>query len=219
MDQKTRWALLGLFGGAMLMIGLWLFLTGSPSTTNPIALQENRGLRPLGPQKRPVFEPVGARSIKSVHDRVGAVRVVGLEPVPGADGPKDGEPDQIGEKRVYAMDQAGISAAVDSERSELEACYETALFHTPDLAGSMTLELQITPVEGETVARIETVDVDTDIDATIFEGCIATVFEDLRFHATEPTTVRYPLTFQADEEDEQVAGAPAGAPADEPGQP
>ncbi|MCA9494231.1 MAG: AgmX/PglI C-terminal domain-containing protein [Myxococcales bacterium] len=210
MDQKTRWALVGLFGGAVLMISVWLFLSGAPSTTNAIGVQDQRGLRPMGPQKRPTFGPVAARSLNSRHDIEGAVRVEGLQPAPGGDAP----PTDPTERQVHALDQGGISAAVEAERAELEACYETALFHTPDLAGSMTLELQITPVEGERVARIEAVDVQSDIDATIFEGCVATVFEDLRFDATEPTTVRYPLSFEPDGEGEGEEEAPpeAGQP-------
>jgi hypothetical protein len=101
---------------------------------------------------------------------------------------------------VFALDEQGVAAAVALRRPDLEACYETALFHSPDLQGTLTLVMQVEPQEGEPFGRVTAVETDGDFEATVFEGCVATVFEELKFDTKEPTTLRYPVTFEPPEE-------------------
>ena len=98
---------------------------------------------------------------------------------------------------VYALDQDGIRSAVEARQPDLQACYETALFHTPGLAGQMVLTFAVEPEPGAQAGHVKSVHVDSDVDATVFEGCVVTVFEELQFQASSPTTVRYPVTFRS----------------------
>jgi hypothetical protein len=109
---------------------------------------------------------------------------------------------EAGEDAPFPLDQDGIAAAVRARTDDLRACYETARFHTPGLAGKMTLTFAVVPDEGAGTGHVASVDVETDLDTTVFEGCVVTVFEELRFATTEPTTVRYPVAFAEETEEE-----------------
>lgn len=207
MDQQRRWALLGVFGGAVGLIAIWLVASSDSADTHNTA----RGVaapRGKGKMKAPIGVPSRTADVARIHAHRDAVPI---DPslIPGATAVPPPKPNLPA--GVHPLDQTGIADAVQAEMSELEACYETALFHTPGLTGSMILEMKVTPVEGEKVARVESVHVESDVDATVFEGCVATVFEDLRFSATEATTVRYPLTFDAGEEPGEGAEPAEGA--------
>ena len=101
---------------------------------------------------------------------------------------------------VFQLDQDGVKAAIDSRMEDIEGCYDTALFHTPGLSGKMTLVMDVQPVDGQEYGSVEGVDAESNLDATVFEGCVATVFEELKFAITEPTKLRYPIEFDADDE-------------------
>ncbi len=186
--NKSVWWVVGLFGGLIAMIVVWLVLTSTSPTSTAGTRQpliKDRKMVKMSPQIRkvdmerirqnPAIRPIGSSPARTIRSPMG--------PPPGG---------------IYALDQDGIAAAVASEHDELTACYETALFHTPGLSGKMTLELEVVPVEGQPHGTVETVDIESDLDATVLEGCIATVFEDLKFAATEITTVRYPVVLASD---------------------
>lgn len=190
MDRRI--VVIGLFAGLAAMVGAWLLLgseerdrsprhvlpkrfeptLGSPVQRSPAAL------RRIDPrvQLRPEFALNPDRQLTPVDEL--------KTPAEGATAPG-----------TYRLDQDGIRQAVEAREADLQACYETAVFHTPDLAGSMTLSFVVEADPGTGLGHVASVDVDTTLDATVFEGCVVTVFEELRFEATETTTVRYPVTF------------------------
>lgn len=204
MDRRA-WVIVGLFASIAATLAGWLLLSqADPATEAALDRAEaragggvtrpklDRGMKTklsLDPQRPSIRElanrqnamgrpmiPIDPSRIKPVHE------------------PVDIEPG------VFALDQEGVTAAVQERRKDLEGCYETALFHTPGLSGTMTLTLEIVPKEGERWATVASVDTDATTDAAVFEGCVQTVFEELRFDATEPTTIRYPVVFDAEEQ-------------------
>lgn len=121
-----------------------------------------------------------------------------LERRAGAVGPND-DPAAF-EPSVFPLTADGIRDAVEERQEELHACYETQLHHTPDLAGMLTLGLEVEPGDGDW-AHIASVDViDAEFDAVFLEGCVATVFEELRFDAVDdPVLIRYPVEFSPED--------------------
>lgn len=182
----------GLVGLAATLVAWWVLGSGDGRRTK----RERVGQVDVAAPVR-----VDARDLQRIRPGVGLRPEVSakLHPdgVPAgivAPPPEDGVP-AAPAPGVYALDQDGISAAVRERTPDLQACYETAKYHTPGLAGTMTLTFAVVPDPGAGTGHVASVDVDTALDATVFEGCVVTVFEELRFATTEPTTVRYPVTF------------------------
>lgn len=196
--MNRRTGLIGLFVGLVLLIGAWMLLSVEEAPKKKVA---------SAPPKTPIIRegkveasrlkalPLNERpemSLQSLAARQGRLQAVAPdrgEARPGARPPG-----------VFALDQQGVAAAVEGRKKDLEACYETALFHTPELAGTLTLVLQVEPVDGSPFGKITSVDTESSLDATVFEGCVATVFEELMFDTQEPTTLRYPVTFEPPDE-------------------
>jgi hypothetical protein len=98
---------------------------------------------------------------------------------------------------IWPASRDGIENAVFERLGDLHDCYDTYLQVAPDLAGRASVSFVIT-VDGD-VARPREVQLTSDeLRHTVFEGCIATVFEELRF---EPgggiQAVTWPLNFEA----------------------
>lgn len=120
-------------------------------------------------------------------------------PHPGSDAPiaTDEDGNEF-EPTTHAPDLDGIQDAIDERMPELTACYETHLAHQPEANGKLVMAMQLAP-EG-TATKIAGVNIAaSDMDATMMEGCIATVFEELRFDIVgQPTVVTMPLVFSTD---------------------
>lgn len=197
--QGRVWVVVGVFAGVAVMLGAWMLLANEPATQ---AAKERAGARG---EKGPKIGKLD-RKAEIPPDRLKQLSVQRLAQRPGTPGGPPAvaqvpagpaaPPDDEAET-VYPLDASGVKDAVASRMGDLKACYETALFHTPDLSGKMTLSLDVEPSPGQAWGLVERVDTDSDLDATVFEGCVATVFEELRFAATEPATLRYPLVFEA----------------------
>lgn len=192
--NKRLWGLVALFAGIVGMLGVWLMMSEDPATPEAEARSEVASARPKPGEppdlKRtqalrvsPERAHIGVRDVAMRQQRLIKARE-GLPSLPLAT-----------PEGVFELDQAGIAAAVDERKADLKACYETALFHTPGLSGKMTLALQIEPAPGKDWGTVASVDSDSTLDATVLEGCVTTVFEELRFDAREPVTIRYPISF------------------------
>lgn len=199
--SKRVWAVVGLFAGLAIMLGVWMAMSADPTTR-----AHDKGRRSGTPNfskpevRRVEMDPATLRNRLTpsaiVERRTQVMKKVEVKkPAPegGAGAPT---PDG-----VFPLDQDGVKNAVEARMEDLEACYETALFHTPGLSAKMTLVMDVQPAEGQAWATVEGVDAETDLDAPVFEGCVATVFEELKFAATEPTKLRYPVVFEADEDE------------------
>lgn len=163
--------------------------------TTPPRVVRSDGLR-VNPQSK--LNPRAGRPSVSIDPRAAAAAADTdaddlVAPAP-ADEPWAFEPG------VYAMGPAGIRHAVEERKVELQACYETHLHHTPDLAGRVILDLVVEPTDGA-YSGVSGVDViASDLEAPFLEGCIATVFEELRFEPVDaPVTISYPVVFTVDE--------------------
>jgi len=200
--QGRVWIVVGVFAGVAVMLGAWMLLSNEPAT---------EAARERVPDGRPRVGKI-ERKLEVPPERVRQLAVERHLPR-GAGGDAPGAPAVGSSARVFPLDESGVKAAVAARIEDLEACYETALFHTPGLSGKMTLSLEIEPAPGQVWGTVRRVDTDSDLDATVFEGCVATVFEELRFAAPEPATLRYPIVFEADDDDEgreAAEDAPAG---------
>jgi len=96
---------------------------------------------------------------------------------------------------VLSLDSSGIKRAVEGRQRDLDACYGTALFHTPGLPSQMVLTLQVEPEDGGEESAVTGVAVDSDLDTTILEGCIATVFEEVEFGFGDPAELTHAVQF------------------------
>lgn len=204
MNQR---AVVALIVGVLGVAGALLLLTGDPPVSG-----ETRG-QDVAPPLDQRAEDLGAARVNPEKIRKAKVALreaadgrrllPGLEPVrmrppppPGLTAPGAEGEEEEAEPGVFPMDPEGIKAAIGERTPDLKACYETALFHTPGLEGVLTLVLEVAPAEGEPHARVSKVDVESDLDAVVLEGCIATVFEELRFDTDTATTLRYPVHFR-----------------------
>lgn len=195
------WAAVAAFAGLAVLLGIWVSMQtdttpaeGSAGPRGPKPLSEARAI-PLDPPDArlgtgdlAMGQPMSRRGPRGRPD--GRPNMQGIHPPPQIDVPP-------GMQQTYPTTEDGIARAVNDARSELSACYETAKFHSPALTGKMTLQLAVEPAEGAPIGQVKSVQTDSAVDDTMFESCVATVFGEMRFVATEPTTIRYPIDFDA----------------------
>lgn len=96
----------------------------------------------------------------------------------------------------FQANPSGIAAAVRSSLTEIKACYDAWLRTNPDLGGKVVVDFTLEqakaiPGEGRiSSARITS----SSVGHTVMEGCIVSVFEDLRFEApTDVLEVSFPI--------------------------
>lgn len=200
--QTRRMGILAAFAGVAVMIGVWVVMSGEPAAAprGPTALKRAKAI-PVDVNRieirgEEVFKRqqlmAKARPVRSAHPNqqtdprnIGAIRppaVLSSQKLP---------------EGVYRLDEGGLGAAVEARRGELQRCYETAKFHEPDLGNQMTMVIELQPDEGVPLASVASVGVDGMSGGDMFGDCAASAFEKARFDASEPTTVRYPVTFQS----------------------
>lgn len=201
MNQRI-WAVVAAFAGVAILIGLWMSMQTSttpvaPGPRVPKPLTEARAIPIDPPEARLGTGDLGLRqpiSRRGPHGRPdGVPSRQGIRPPPPIE-PPGGLP------LMYPTTDDGVARAVNDVRSELTACFETAKFHSPDLASEMTLQLVIEPADGAPLGEVRSVHADlgeSDEDDAMFETCLASVFGGLRFVAQTPITVRTPIDFDA----------------------
>jgi hypothetical protein len=185
--MNRRTGVVVLFVGVLLVLGVWFMLPGAfgPVREAKAPVVKDGKIQADRLRAVPLGEgpDVSLRAIAARQERLS--NLTQRTTKPGARPPG-----------VFALDERGVAAAVSLRRPDLEACYETALFHSPELQGTLTLVLQVEPQEGEAFGRVTSVETEGDLEATVFEGCVATVFEEIKFDTKEPATLRYPVTFE-----------------------
>ncbi len=194
MERRVT-VVVALFVGAVALLGTWLLLTTDPTVprSDPrVQLDEvgeeeaakaiARDPRELrldprlaGPGSREVL--YGKPSAVDEHLR-GRMRPMGPTKAPTG---------------TFTLDGDGIADAMDTRRPQLEDCYSTALLHAPDLPGSMSLSLVVTPSTGGAWGQVTAVDAAGVEDADVFETCAEGALGSLRFTTTEPSTVTVPV--------------------------
>ncbi len=208
MDNRS-WIWVGLFGGVATVLLLWLLLSGTDTKTEAAIQRAGRADEIAAPNFKGAKTTKGPPALRAVKADIDPSKLtarqiaqrprVSLTPIPAErraprPQPLDGDP--------FPLDSQGIADAIDARREDLQACYETALFHTPDLEGSMVLTLVVEPDDEQDASIVSSVKTSSDLDATILEGCIATVFEELRFQKGEQTTINYPVNLAPGEDEE-----------------
>ena len=188
--NRRVWGIVAVFASIAALLVTWMLLANGPrgdAAGEGAAADAVVRKTPIRVDRAVKLDP--NRSRVAVRDRVlRQQRTTAAGTAPAAAGvPVEG---------VFPLDQDGIARAVQERKADMQACYETALFHTPGIAGKMTLSLQIEPEPDQAWGRVVSVESDSTLDATVLEGCIATVFEELRFDAREPITIRYPVAFE-----------------------
>ncbi len=211
MDNKVLLSV-GVFAGVLVAVGAWLLTAGGNPTVPPeLAVASGaegadapeRALPGKDP-RRPMFDRKMTKrpNLAMVQDKLGAAgaqaridRIAGLGLA---------NPVNTAGEAVYSLDKESIAAAMDARTEDLVACYQTALFHTPDLEGKLTLTLELIPEEGQDHATVDSVTTDSELEAPVLDGCIATVFEELKFDVgDEQTTLTWPVVFRPEGTDEE----------------
>lgn len=183
--NRRVWGIVAVFASIAALLLMWSFLSSDADPEPQGTATAHPSLRPQAVKmERVKLDPNRTRmSVRDMAARQQRATGVARSPEGLADG-------------VFPLDQEGIDRAVRERQTDMQACYETALFHTPGISGKMTLALRIEPDAGQPWGRVASVESDSTLDATVLEGCLATVFEELRFDAREPITIRYPITFE-----------------------
>ncbi|MBX2798727.1 MAG: hypothetical protein KTR31_13685 [Myxococcales bacterium] len=204
-----------LFGGVSLMLLGWLLLSNTDPTTEAAldrAVNGGEGAgdgfnaepgepKEHGPLLRTKLDPDLIRSAKrGDHLAVRGPLMARLRTKDGKGLIRKVRPAVTG---PYALDSEGVAAAVAALQTDLDGCFKTARFHTPDLEGELVLTLTAEPApdDGGDAAKITSVGTDAEQDAAVLEGCLNTVFADVSFTGVEPgsgaTTIRYPVRLSA----------------------
>lgn len=214
--------LLGLIGaGALFVVAPWL---GPESPTPDLSTQRaavpvpdvaSRARTGSAPGSAPAIDAggidAGGRNAGgSDADPASEPDADPTEPVAATEPPSEGaanhsenpeDPEEAGSQAsTFPVSPEGIRDAIDSQKHELQACYETLLDSyegEPGLDGQIAVAFEIAE-DGRVVGA----DIDqSEIDSIYLEGCIATAMEDLRFDSGSPGTVTYPFQFEQREND------------------
>jgi hypothetical protein len=193
-DRRVT-VVVALFVGAIALVGTWLLLSSDATVaptarTGPGATAEDRnvaagepreGIGATAHERKPMREPGrGPTTIEELRARgINTDRLA--TPVAGGGG--------------FTLDSEGVAAAVASRKAGLDACYGTARLHSPELAATQSLTLDVEPAPGETWGTVSSVDADGAPSASVFESCAGTVLGEIRFRdVTGPSTLTVPVT-------------------------
>jgi len=98
----------------------------------------------------------------------------------------------------FGLTGAGIKAAVQDAKADIQHCYEEWSKVSPSLQGRLLVGFRIS--DGGVVDRVRLVE-DAGMGNAAFEGCVLSVMSDMRFDAPEAggdLEVTYPLVFSND---------------------
>ena len=105
---------------------------------------------------------------------------------------------------VWGTDSDSLQGSVQMQQEEFVRCYGAWLEVEPELAGMLKIGLTIgQATEKDSFASVTALDVvDSDLDHSVFEGCIIGALQDLTYERTEEDiVVNYPLRFRREEEE------------------
>ncbi len=200
--NRGSWILVGLFGGIAAVLAGWVLLgTGAadsaeravPPPSDEAARATLKAFDADKPKLRPNVTLPTTRmapdKIRMEIDREGiALRAQMLDRPQLRRGFKKYDP-------VEAT-PAGLATLVEERKDDLDSCFRAAKLHTPELDGDLTLSLELAGKgAGLTVESVRT-DVPDAVDATMLEGCLATVFREMTFEG-EPGTLTQAVVLSA----------------------
>lgn len=165
--------------------------------------EPSREAPPSGETKPLNNDPPGTRNAAEPRDED---RAAAARDRSGGAGQTDSADTTDGGNPIYAPTNTGIRDAVRASIPELKECYESWLKLSPELKGKTTFSFAIVTDAGkdaglpgeENLAAIREVKLQSStVGHAFMEGCIARVFEDLRFQppAGGRLEVTYPLMF------------------------
>jgi len=125
------------------------------------------------------------------------------EPIAALPTPEDGQ----APKHLWKADGPGIRGAVQESLPELKECYEEWQKSAPGLKGKVSVGFRIKAAldldaGSAPEARVEGVRIgESDLDHVFMEGCVSSVFSELRFAPPEGGSleVTYPIRFESEE--------------------
>jgi hypothetical protein len=196
---NTRtWALVALFGGIVVMFGLWMVMSGGSGTEEAASRAAAAAGQPAEkPRDRfKAQEPISPAEIAKVSkltaaDVIARQRMVQGLRDHGGRGPGAPPPPTAG-GGVLTLDETGVKVAVESRRADLDACWQAAKAHQPGISADVTLALELKPVEGHHYSTVANVSSEA---GSALDACATTVLQDVKFGTSEPVTLRYPISF------------------------
>lgn len=190
MSQRV-WALVAVFAVLLVAIGVWSMTGGAPSPKEIASAKaaEKRAARQdivEGPNGRPMIvgDPMALRDVRVPMDQLATRQALLAERMAH----RGGTP-----SKGFPLDDAGVKAAFAIRHDEIQNCYTAAKAHDPALAANLTLQLEVVPGDGDAPASVSWVNSGA---SKMLDSCIENAFSQVRFAATEATTLRYPITFK-----------------------
>jgi hypothetical protein len=111
-------------------------------------------------------------------------------------------PEAARQPAKYRIDREGIRGAVRASLPEIRECYESWLQANPDIGGRIAVKLTVTTSDKEpNTGLVSAVSLgDERIGHAPMEGCILSVFQELRFEAPEggKLDITYPIELRSD---------------------
>lgn len=192
--SKRAWAVVALFAVLLVAVGAWSMTRpakapGVGASSVPVAAVPPNGSG----------IPLGGRGL-----------VDGVRPIRPKGGVIDGDltrvsPAQMLKERAlsdrvrgrvgaagFAVDETGLRAALDSRQREVGDCWRAAHTHEPSLAAARTLQIEVAPGDDGGSGTISWI----NSGATMLDSCLENALSGVKFAASEPATLRYPITFQ-----------------------
>ena len=207
-DSHSRIALVGVAVLALMGALILFFLPGSTgpeaesagsASRRPVPTPEVATRAPLPVPSAVPTPAADATPAGDAHDAVGPSS--GSTPdSPGGDGAsgtvgEERSDPQEPERTRFPLDREGIGDAIDSQRGELKACYDTLLDSyggDPGLDGRIEVAFDV-----DATGRVVAADIESSaIDSVYLEGCVVTAMEDLTFDVGSEVTVTYPIRFR-----------------------
>ena len=180
-----------------------------PGPSGAATAATTTGERPSPIDERPRWAPAGtpgdASSEGNAAQEPGTSRGPVVAGSPIAELPND-DPGRA-PKHLWKADAPGIRGAVQESLPELKECYEEWQKSAPGLRGRVAVGFRITAAldldaGSAPEARVDQVRIgDSELDHVFMEGCVSSVFSELRFTPPEggKLEVTYPIRFESED--------------------
>ena len=187
----------GLFGGLAAVLLVWLFTSGQNG--------DDSGATELATKDRPSARKAAPGGVDRMTDKVRRLTAGDVDGLPI--GRLDDVPDRrvIGRETLVAAkasdpftsDAEGLALALQAQQKNLDACFRTARFHSPDLPEDLRLTVEIrADADGVAVHDVEAL-AQRDADTSMLASCLLTVLREVPFEGP-PATLSQPVTLSAD---------------------
>lgn len=195
--NNRLWGVVALFGGVVLMVGLWVVLSADTETADASGrAAAGAGERAENPRKQfkggKKVTPVASETLakaSSPSDIAARQRMVAEMRARGGVGSR--APAAPGGS-VFAFDEAGVRAAIAQRQADLDACWAAASANDAAMDPSFTAAIEVAPAEGHTYAVITAVSSD---HGPGLDDCMTAVLMGTKFGADQAATLRYPMSF------------------------